>query len=85
MLLANHETMTDRLGAAGACVLGLKLTMPALIDSMDNIAERTYAAWPERLYVLDEDGRVAHQCGKGPYGFDLDALEAFLAGLTMRP
>ncbi len=82
MLIADHESSQDRFEAVSACVIGLNLTMPALVDTMDNLAERTYSAWPERLYVLDTDGRVAFKCGKGPYGFNVDELEAFLEEIT---
>jgi hypothetical protein len=63
---------------ASACALGLNLTIPVLIDAMDNRADRAFNGWPERLYVLSADRRVAYQGGKGPYGFDPDELERFL-------
>lgn len=28
-----------------------------------------YAAWPERLYLVDLGGRVAYAGGRGPFGF----------------
>jgi len=45
---------------------------------MDNAAARAFNAWPERLYVISAEGRVAYQGGKGPYGFDPWELERFL-------
>ncbi len=78
MLIANHVSLSARADAALACALGLRLTVPILVDTIDDLAQRIYGAWPERLYVLDEHGRVAFQCGKGPYGFDVDELEGFL-------
>ena len=53
--------------------------MPLLIDGLDNAADRAYQAWPERLYVISPDRRIAYQGGKGPYGFDPADLEGFLA------
>ena len=55
------------------CLLNLKLAMPTLLDGMDNGTDRKYAALPERLYVLDAEGRIAHRSGMGPWGFDVDA------------
>ncbi len=55
------------------------LSIPALVDGMDNKTEIDYRGWPDRLYVVDVDGRVFHKGAKGPAGFDpqeiLEALE----------
>jgi hypothetical protein len=56
--------------------------MPVLLDDMANSADHLYGAWPERLYVLDMEGRVTYQGGKGPYGFDPEELERFLSILS---
>lgn len=45
---------------------------------MDNAADRAFQGWPERLYVLAQEGTIVYQGGKGPYGFDLEELEHFL-------
>ena len=47
--------------------LGIKF--PALIDEFNNPTEVAYAGWPERLYVIDREGRVALKSAAGPYGF----------------
>jgi len=57
---------------------GLGLTIPALLDGMDNAADIAYNGWPERLYVLDSEAVVIYQGGKGPYGFNPDELDRFL-------
>ena len=63
---------------ASACRLGLHLSIPTLIDGMDNQADIAFNGWPERLYALSTTGEVVYQGGKGPYGFDIDELERFL-------
>jgi hypothetical protein len=78
---AQPQTFEDRRAVASACALGLKLTIPTLLDSMDNAADRAFQGWPERLYVLSADGRILYQGGKGPYGFDIEELDRFLADL----
>jgi hypothetical protein len=75
---ATPRTLAERHAIADACALGLKLSLPTLIDDMDSTADRTYGAWPERLYVVSTEGVVVYQGGKGPYGFDPEALERFL-------
>ncbi len=72
------QSLTERQEVANACALNLRLSIPTLIDGMDNAADRAYNGWPERLYVLATDGHIAYQGGKGPYGFDPEALHSFL-------
>ena len=52
--------------------------MPALIDSDDNGVNRAYAAWPDRLYVVDRDGKIAYKGGPGPRGFKPADVETWL-------
>jgi len=47
----------------------LKLSIPVLVDNIDDEVGKSYAAWPDRLYVIDGDGKVALQGGAGPAGF----------------
>ena len=49
MLLAQHVTLEDRFAAARDGVLRLELTMPVLVDGMDDAVSEAFAAWPERL------------------------------------
>ncbi len=58
-----------------ACVLGLNLAMPTLLDDVDDAVDQVYAALPERLYMIDREGVVTHQAAPGPFGFDVDAWE----------
>jgi len=44
----------------------------------DNRVERAYTAWPDRLYVIGSDGRVAYKSQAGPFGFKTDDVEAAL-------
>jgi hypothetical protein len=75
---AQPATSVERVQVAEACAVGLRLTMPVLVDDMGNTTALQYNAWPERLYVLSADGKVAYQGGKGPYAFDPDELDRFL-------
>jgi hypothetical protein len=61
------------------CGLNLHLSMPVLVEEMDNAIDEAYGAAPERLYLIGVDGRVAYHGGAGPHFFDLDAWEQAIA------
>lgn len=82
VLLANHATLDDRFAAAREGVARLALTMPVLVDDMDDAVSEAFAAWPERIYVVGADGRVAFAGGPGPFEFDPDAAAAAVAALV---
>ena len=58
-----------------ACAGRLELDVPVLIDGIDNETARQYGGWPDRLYLIGRDGRVAFQGETGPAGFRPDELE----------
>ena len=67
----------ERKGVAKVCMTKLDLApMPALIDGVDDAVNQAYSAWPDRLYLIDFDGKVAYKGGPGPFGFSPDDLEA---------
>jgi hypothetical protein len=41
-----------------------------LVDDISNTANAAYAAWPERIYVVDPDGTIVYKGGMGPFYFD---------------
>lgn len=75
---AQPTTEDERAAVAEACVLGMELEMPMLLDRLSNEVDTAYSALPERLYVIDRQGRITHRSGPGPWGFDLDAFEQAL-------
>lgn len=81
VLVATHVTIEDRFAAARAGVERLRLTMPVLVDRMDDAVSNAFAAWPERIYVIGPTGRIAHAGGPGPFEFDPDAAAAALEEL----
>lgn len=76
------KTMEERAQVAEACILRLELAMPTLLDDMDNSTDRSYAARPERLYVIDRQGTVAFQSGPGPFGFDVASWEQAIEAIV---
>jgi hypothetical protein len=79
--VGSEKSLDERCAVAGACVRKLGIEIPALVDGFDDSVERAYTAWPDRLYVLDREGRVAWKSAPGPFGFDPSAAEAALKPL----
>jgi hypothetical protein len=46
-----------------------------LIDDMDNGVDTSYAALPDRLYLVDAEGIICYRSDPGPWGFDVNAWE----------
>jgi hypothetical protein len=63
------KTLEARRKVAKEFAEALKLTIPLLVDSMDNAVGKAYAGWPDRVYVIDGDGKVVLKGGPGPQGF----------------
>jgi hypothetical protein len=82
MLLPQHATLEERFAAAREGVERLGLTMPVLVDDLDDAVSEAFAAWPERLYVAEPGGRLAYVGGPGPFEFDPDAATSALATLV---
>ncbi|MCE9582550.1 MAG: hypothetical protein K8T20_08665 [Planctomycetes bacterium] len=73
-----------RQDAAGACCSRLKVAMPCVVDSLDNAVDEAYAAWPERLFVVDAAGRIAFATEQGPWGYRPELLERWLVDHSAR-
>ena len=75
--LAVHEPTRDdeRRAVASTCAVNLHMQMPMVIDNIDNAVASAYGGWPDRLYLIGSDGRIAYQGGEGPFGFKPELLE----------
>jgi hypothetical protein len=51
--------------------------LPLAVDPMDDAANRAYAAWPERLYII-EGGRIVYKGGNGPFNYKPEEVRAWL-------
>ena len=82
----DYKTRSD---VAGRCVADLKLTMPVLVDDMQDSVAKAYNAMPDRLFILGADAKIAYRGNRGPKGFDVDemakALKAHLAKAQPAP
>jgi hypothetical protein len=76
--LAQPTDDAQRFAVARTCQRLLDFEMPFLVDSIDDHVGATYSGMPSRLYVLDEEGRVAYKSGRGPFGFKPSEMEQSL-------
>src|SRR5437660_954622 len=81
VLVASAKSFAARDEAANTCVRKLGIEIPALVDDIDDTAERAYTGWPDRLYVIDREGRVAYKSKAGPFGFKPAEVEVTLKRL----
>lgn len=76
--VATPRNFEERDTVASSCVRKLGIEMPAVVDNVDNSTEIAYTGWPDRLYLIDRNGRVAYKSKPGPFGFKPGDLAAAL-------
>jgi len=76
---AQPKNMKDRLLIANDFSKRFNFTPPLVVDTMANTANNLYAAWPERLYVIDADKRLLYVGGNGPFKFYPNEVRELLA------
>ena len=72
------RTLDERLAIALDFAQRHDYRIRLLVDRMDNAADELYAGWPERFYVIDAQGTIAYKGETGPFGFDPEAVDAWL-------
>ncbi|MGV3720813.1 MAG: deiodinase-like protein [Actinomycetota bacterium] len=77
-IVAQTATVTERLRNVRQLIRLTRFSMPAVIDDEASTVKRAYAAWPDRLYVVGVDGKVAYKGAPGPAGFKVPELAAWL-------
>jgi Iodothyronine deiodinase len=81
VLFASPKSDEERAFIAGACVRKLGIKFPAVIDGLENRTEVAYTGWPDRLYLIDRDGKVVFKSKPGPFGFKPADLESAIKKL----
>jgi len=82
VIFAMPQNEQEREYIAGACVRKLGIKIPAVLDEFGNGTERAYTGWPDRIYLIDGQGRIAFKTKPGPFGFQPDLLSAALAKVS---
>ncbi len=84
IVMAMPASLDERDRVADACVRNLKIPFPALLDDFQNSTETAYTGWPDRLYAIDWDGRIAYKSKPGPFGFKPDELASAIVRIVGR-
>ena len=85
VVFASPKDEEGRASLAGACVRKLGIKFPAVLDDFGNGTERAYTGWPDRMYLIDNQGKVAYKSRPGPFGFNTDELRVAIERLVGKP
>ena len=81
VIFTQPENADERADVAAACMLRYNFSFPMLLDNMENEAEEKYQSWPDRLFIIDHDGKIGYQGGMGPLYFNVNEFEDSLKGI----
>ncbi len=85
VVFASPKNAEERAYVAGACVRKLGIKIPAVLDEFGNSTEKAYTGWPDRMYLIDRNGKIAYKSKPGPFGFKTDELGSAIDKVLQRP
>lgn len=69
-------TVKERQAIAKKFAERLDVSIPILVDTIEDDVEKAYAGWPNRMYLLDAEGKIADKGSAGPGGVASSARRA---------
>lgn len=81
VVFASPANADERSQLAGTCARKLLIGFPTLMDDFQNSSESAYTGWPDRIYLIDKQGKIAFKSRPGPFGFKPDELKIALSGV----
>jgi len=66
---ADPKTLEERASVARDFATQFRVSVPILVDTIDDKVQKDYSAWPDRAYVIDAEGRIAFKGQPGPAGY----------------
>jgi hypothetical protein len=73
--IAQPKSTRERTAVAARCCQALRMTIPLVVDTIDDRVGKLFSGMPDRLYLISRDGRVVYKGGRGPFGFKPGELE----------
>jgi Iodothyronine deiodinase len=72
------KTLAQRVAIANDFTQRFHFPLPIGIDAMNDQADHLYSGWPERIYIIDESGKLVY-CGRiGPFNYHPEEARAWL-------
>jgi iodothyronine deiodinase-like protein len=75
---AQPHTTEQRVAIANDFIQRFHFPVPFSVDDMHDIADHEYSAWPERIYIIDEQGKIVYRGGIGPFNYHPAEARAWL-------
>lgn len=72
------KTLAQRAAIAKDFTERFHFPIPLGVDGMNDAAEHVYAGWPERIYIIDESGKIVYRGGLGPFHYHPQEARAWL-------
>ena len=82
--IKQHKTYEERSGAAKTCQGKLEISMPILIDSLDDATAKQYGGVPNRAYLISKGSKVIYKGDRGPMGTRPDQVKAAIEELLAK-
>ena len=78
-----EQPKTDKQRSLNArlCAETLKIRIPMLVDNIDDFVGSAYQGFPDRLFIVGTDGKIAYSGARGPRGFKPAEMENALKDL----
>jgi alkylhydroperoxidase family enzyme len=73
----------ERTDLAKKCCSTLEITWPVLVDDLNDTVGKAYSGMPDRLFLVDQSGKVVYKSGRGPFGFKPGELEQAMVMLLL--
>jgi cytochrome oxidase Cu insertion factor (SCO1/SenC/PrrC family)/Ca2+-binding EF-hand superfamily protein len=83
IIVKQPDSLQERCAVATQFAAAMQVTTPMVVDDIDNRVGLAYGAWPDRLYIVDRNGKIAFTGGPGPFGFNPREMEQCLAVLLL--
>jgi hypothetical protein len=81
--VAQPKLMAERVAVASQCHDLLEMSIPVVVDEIDDRVGNAYSGMPDRLYVIDRSGKVTFKSGRGPFWFNPGEMEQSLIMLLL--
>jgi hypothetical protein len=84
ILIKDPKTDAERIEVAKDFAKQFKVTIPVVIDTIDDKTEKAYAGWPDRMFLIGADGKLKYKGAPGPRGFKVDEVRAAIKELPKK-